>query len=133
MSVTDSAIHVVGAAIFDDQGRCLLAKRSAQMANPLLWEFPGGKVEPGETPQLALERELREELAIEVEVLDFIARGEARVSSGKEIILDVYRAALVRGAATPREHAAIAWVFPKDFVDYTFPEADLPAVEALSK
>ncbi len=123
----------MGAAIFDAQGRCLLAKRSAQMANPLLWEFPGGKIEAGETPEQALARELREELAIEVEVLDFIARGSARVASGKEIILDVYRAALVRGAATPREHAELACVLPSEFGDYTFPEADLPAVEALSK
>ena len=124
---------MVALALHDDRGLWLMHRRPLHKHHGGLWEFPGGKLAAGETPEAALIRELREELAIEVEVLDFIARGEARVSSGKEIILDVYRAALVRGAATPREHAAIAWVFPKDFVDYTFPEADLPAVEALSK
>ena len=144
MMVSDSApdltqkekIWVVGAAIFDAKGRCLIAQRSAKMSNPLLWEFPGGKVEDGESPERALARELEEELGVEVEVGAFVARGSAVIpgTSAREIILDVYRATLVDGTrqAIPREHAELAWVAPEDFGRYSFAEADMPAVDALA-
>ena len=65
------AVHVVGAAIMND-GRCLAAQRGPSMQMAGKWEFPGGKVEPGETPEVALTRELREELAISAEVGEWL-------------------------------------------------------------
>ena len=128
-------IRVVIAEI-ERHGRFLITQRREKAVMPLLWEFPGGKVEDGESPELAHARELEEELGVEVEVGAFVARGSAVIpgTSAREIILDVYRATLVDGTrqAIPREHAELAWVAPEDFGRYSFPEADMPAVDALA-
>ena len=83
-----------------------------------------------------LVKTLEEELGVEVEVGAFVARGSAVIpgTSAREIILDVYRGTLVDGPrqAIPREHAELAWVAPEDFGRYSFPEADMPAVDALA-
>lgn len=68
-------LHVVGAAIIE-HGRCLVAQRRPEMALAGLWEFPGGKVELSELPQSALEREIREELGLAIDVGPWIGRGE---------------------------------------------------------
>ena len=83
---------VVGAAIFDDSGRLLAAQRAAPARYAGLWEFPGGKVELGETPAEALVRECREELGIEIEVGALV--GQADIDIG---VLQVYRASIVSG------------------------------------
>lgn len=126
-----STLHVVGAAIEDESGRYLVAQRSASMAHPLCWEFPGGKIEAGESPQTALERELMEELGIKIQVSEFIARGRAVLASGLELVLDVYQARWVSGELALREHAQVDWVRPGDFGALTWPQADMPAVHAL--
>lgn len=125
-------VHVVGGAIEDAQGRVLIAQRSAQMSPPLLWEFPGGKIHPGETPQQALARELGEELGVRVQVGAFVARGEAQVREGVSVRLDVYRATLIDGVPQAKEHAQLKWVWPQALSAYDWPEPDLPAVRALT-
>lgn len=124
-------IHVVGAAIFDDQQRCLVTQRSAAMSNPLKWEFPGGKVEDGESPEGALAREIDEELGLTIEVGEFIAQGRALAREGLEVVLDVYRARMVRGQIRLAEHAQYQWVQVRDFGALDWAEADWPIVDAL--
>ena len=82
----ESVIHVVGAAIIE-KDRCLVARRGPGMALAGYWEFPGGKVEPGESPEVALVREIREEMGIGIEVGNWIGRGES-VVHGRRIVLD---------------------------------------------
>lgn len=123
-------IHVVGAAIFR-RGRVLAALRSATMALPNQWEFPGGKLEEGETPQEALFREIQEELGVPVEVLDFVARGEHHVKDAR-IVLDVYRCALISGEPEAREHAELRWLEPVELKGMDFALADIPAVQVLA-
>lgn len=126
-------IHVVGAAIIDAQGRCLIAQRSATMSHPLMWEFPGGKVEPGESPEQALKRELEEELGLsQVEIGEFIARGEDR-SESLHITLDVYLARqLAQAPPDHTEHAQVRWVELDQLPSFEYAPADLPAVRALA-
>ena len=123
-------LHVVGAAIADDRGRVLVTRRSATQSNPLLWEFPGGKIERGESPEEALRREIEEELGIVIEVGEYIARGESATGSGRPLWLDVYWARMVEPGApiTLTEHAEARWCEPAEFEALSWPEADLPAV-----
>ncbi len=88
-------LHVVGAAILGAGGRCLAARRAAHVPHPGCWEFPGGKVEPGEDPRRALEREIAEELGLAIVAGDFLGRGEAPISGGRTVLLDVYLAELL--------------------------------------
>jgi len=119
-------VHVVGAAILRD-GRCLVARRSEKMSSPLSWEFPGGKVEEGEQPSAALERELGEELGIDVVVKDLAGTGRS-LSPEREIVLDVYFAELERGEPHPHEHAEIAWLRPGELEGLDWAEPDVPIV-----
>src|SRR4051812_39513861 len=95
---------VVAAALVQD-GRLLAAQRSTPAALAGLWEFPGGKVEPGEDDVVALIRECREELGVEIRPGERL--GEVAVPVGT---LRVYRARIVAGRAEPREHAALRWL-----------------------
>lgn len=122
-------IHVVGAAIVRD-GQVLCAQRSASMALPNKWEFPGGKIEAGESPQAALSREIFEELGVEVDVGAFVARGHHE-QSHVVITLDVYLARYLRGDWFAREHSELRWVGPDELSSLDWAEADLPAVDAL--
>lgn len=123
-------VHVVAGVIRDARGRILLARRTAGRDLAGLWEFPGGKCEPGESPEAALVRELREELGIEATV------GAPLISvpqqyPGKRIVLDVRHVDVWRGPARGREGQALAWV-PLDLLDrYEMPPADRPVVAAL--
>lgn len=119
-------IHVVGAAILLDD-RCLIAQRSSSMALPLKWEFPGGKLEAGETPQAALAREIYEELEATIVAGALLGNGTARAGS-RIISLDVYAAALVAGTPRPKEHARIEWVTAEQLGSFDWAEADIPIV-----
>ncbi len=127
MSSTD--IHVVGAAIFRG-GKCLITRRSARMSHALKWEFPGGKIESGETPEEALRRELMEELGLEIEVGTFLGRGEGRLGD-RRIVLDVYEARWIDGALTLSEHHEYGWFGPDEIFDLDWPEADFPILPAI--
>ena len=109
---------VVGAAILRD-GRVLAARRSS----PLGWEFPGGKVEPGEDDAAALARECREELDVEVAVGALL--GSSEISPG--LTLRLYAALLVDGEPVALDdHSEVRWVGPSEAADLDWLPADLP-------
>ena len=103
---------VVAAAIFREDGRVLLHRRPAGGANVRLWEFPGGKVEPGETPPQALCREVAEESAILLEPQSLVPAGFAAGGSGeggREIVLLLYRTEFPGGSIRALEGGTFAW------------------------
>ncbi len=126
-------IRVVGAAIFDEEGRCLVTRRSASMSNPGKWEFPGGKIESGETPEQALAREIEEELSLEIEVGAWVGVGMVRADARTQIRLDVYRAKVVSGELELSEHDASKWLVPQEFDAVEWAAADVPIVEVLQR
>jgi len=122
--------HVVAGALFDAAGRVLLAQRPAHKDLPLTWEFPGGKCESGEAPAAALQRELHEELGIEIgEIEPVIAvpwdYGRA------PFLLDVRRVRDFRGEPHGREGQALCWAALDELAAIDMPPADRPAVAAL--
>ena len=128
-----SPVHVVAGVLSDARGRILLARREGARELAGLWEFPGGKVEPGETPRQALARELREEIGIEVDEdapAPLIAVPH-RMANGKRILLDAYRIARFRGRARGMESQAVTWVSPERLGHYSTPGADIPVMAAL--
>ena len=124
-------IHVVGAAIVLD-GRCLVAKRGPDMTLPGKWEFPGGKVEPSESPEQALVREIVEELGIQIKVGRLLGRGSSSNAS-RTVVLDVYAATWLDGKPSPREHAALIWADAEELEDFDWAEADLPVISAVQR
>jgi 8-oxo-dGTP diphosphatase len=123
-------IHVAAAAIFDSSGRVLLARRANHVHQGGLWEFPGGKLETGESPIQALERELLEELGIEVSC----ARQLIRVRHDypdKSVLLDVWRVDHFVGVPVGREGQPLEWVSLSDLDKFTFPVANIPIIQAL--
>lgn len=122
-------VHVAAAVIRGLDGRVLIARRPDDKHQGGLWEFPGGKVEEGEAVQVALARELKEELGIEVEQ----ARPLIRVQhdySDKHVLLDVWEVSAFSGAPHGAEGQPLAWVAPRDLPDYEFPAANEPIVHA---
>jgi 8-oxo-dGTP diphosphatase len=123
-------VEVVAGVICDARGRVLLARRTKGRDLAGLWEFPGGKREPGESAEAALTRELHEELGIEVELgAPLIAVPQAYPH--KRLRLDVRRIAAWHGTPRGREGQALAWVPPGRLPSYAMPDADRPVVAAL--
>jgi 8-oxo-dGTP diphosphatase len=123
---------VVACALIDPDGRILLAQRPPQKAMGGLWEFPGGKVEPGETPEATLIRELAEELGIAVQeacLAPFTFASHAYTDF--HLLMPLYVCRRWDGTPQALEHAAIRWVRPKDMGEYPMPAADLPLVPML--
>ncbi|WP_156725868.1 (deoxy)nucleoside triphosphate pyrophosphohydrolase [Streptomyces apocyni] len=119
-------IIVVGAALYD-AGRLLAARRSAPEELAGRWELPGGKVEPGELPEQALVRELREELGVEVEPLERIPGAWPLGRPG--YVLWVWTAKLVSGEARPlQDHDALRWLTPDQVGEVDWLDQDRPAV-----
>ncbi|WP_460732448.1 Nudix family hydrolase [Lysobacter tyrosinilyticus] len=125
-------IEVVAGVIRDHRGRILLARRTEGRDLAGLWEFPGGKHEPDETPEAALKRELREELGIEVELGAPLIR-VPQAYPHKRLCLDVHEVRSWSGTMRGLEGQALAWVPPHKLVDYPMPPADIPVVAALSQ
>ena len=122
-------VFVVAVALIDVDGRVLIAKRPEGKALAGLWEFPGGKVEPGERPEAALIRELREELVIEVSencLAPFVFASHAYENF--HLLMPLYLCRRWSGVVVAHEHAALAWVKPAKLSDYPMPPADAPLV-----
>ncbi|MEW2359547.1 (deoxy)nucleoside triphosphate pyrophosphohydrolase [Spirillospora sp. NPDC029432] len=118
---------VVGAAIISG-GRLLAAQRAEPAALAGGWEFPGGKVDPGETDEDALVRECHEELGVKVALAERIGGDWPLVLGG---VLRVWTAAVVEGEARALEHLALRWLGPDELYDVAWLPADLPIVEAV--
>lgn len=123
-------MHVVGAAIVADDRRCLVARRGPGGSQGGRWEFPGGKVEPGESPEQALAREIREELGVDVRIGRWLARGHA-IGARRPLVLDVYAARIVDGTVHAVEHAEVRWVGEAELDGLAWADADVPIVPAV--
>ena len=123
---------VVAAALVDGDGRVLLQQRSAGRSMAGLWEFPGGKVEPGETPEAALIRELAEELGIDVEAACLAPATFASEQLGaRHLLLLLYVCRRWRGVPRPLDAAGLRWVRPVEMHALAMPPADLPLIGLL--
>lgn len=124
------SIHVVAGVITDPRGRILLARRTENRDMPGLWEFPGGKREPGETSQQALARELHEELGIDAEIGEWLME-VPQLYPDKRLRLEVRRVIGWNGQPRGREGQALTWVAPEKLLRYSMPPADQPVVAML--
>jgi len=123
-------IHVAAAVILDNRGRLFLAKRHAEAHQGGLWEFPGGKLESGESAEQALSRELYEELGIEIAAaVPFISIPFSYPD--KSILLDVFTVNEFSGAPFGKEGQETAWVELNAVSSLAFPEANLPIVQKI--
>lgn len=123
-------VEVAAAALVDPQGRILLARRPEHVHQGGLWEFPGGKMELGETPAEALVRELHEELGIHTGEFRPLIRLAHRYPD-REVILHVFRVQSWSGEPHGREGQPLAWVAEDELLEYPMPAADKPIVSAL--
>lgn len=122
-------VHVAAAVIRREDGCILIARRPDHLHQGGLWEFPGGKVEAGESVHVALERELLEELGIRVSR----ARPLLKVShdyTDKQVLLDVWEVSAFSGEPHGAEGQPLAWVSPRQLPEYDFPAANQPIIAA---
>lgn len=122
-------VLVAAAALIDVDGRVLICQRPEGKQLAGLWEFPGGKVEPGETPEACLIRELEEELGIQVAkacLAPFVFASHEYESF--HLLMPLYLCRKWEGQVQNREHKAMAWVKPNKLSDYPMPPADEPLV-----
>lgn len=127
-------LMVVAAALEDGEGRILVQQRpvGTQMAG--LWEFPGGKMEEGETPEAALVRELDEELGIIVDPANLAPAHFASVPlEGRHLLLLLYRCTRWSGEPVAYQASALQWLRPQDMAGLPMPPADIPFIEALTR
>lgn len=124
-------IHVVGAVFVDQQGRVLAAKRGPDMSLPDYWEFPGGKINPGESPRQALHRELQEELLCDSYIGTHIVTTEFEYDFAI-VRLETYYCDLRKGHPQATEHAEIRWVPAEELDALEWAPADLPTVTKLT-
>lgn len=125
-------VLVSAVALIDADGRVLLTQRPEGKDMAGLWEFPGGKIEPSETPEAALAREMREELGIEI--CERCASPLTFVSHAYEdfhLLMMLYVCRKWEGIPTPLEGQRITWKYPRDMAALPMPPADLPLVAAL--
>jgi mutator protein MutT len=122
----------VAAAIIRRNQQLLLTRRKADVHLPNLWEFPGGKVEPGESLRAALQRELREELGIHADVLDEFYATTHHYPS-RSVDLHFFNCTIIDGEPRAIEVAEFRWVNCTDLASYEFPEADRELVERLAR
>ncbi|MFP4326904.1 MAG: 8-oxo-dGTP diphosphatase MutT [Paracoccaceae bacterium] len=125
-------VLVSAVALVDRDGRVLLAQRPEGKPMAGLWEFPGGKVEPGETPEAALVRELHEELGIEtwnscLAPLTFASHGYAEF----HLLMPLFICRKWQGIPQAHEGQRLKWVRPTELRDYPMPPADIPLIPIL--
>jgi len=124
---------LVVAGVIEREGRILIAQRRRGGRHELKWEFPGGKVEPGEEPHAALERELREELAIEATIGEEMAREQVAYPGRRRIELIFYRVTEFQGEPQNLDFEQIVWAARDELQSYDFLEGDLPFVTKLAR
>ena len=123
---------VTACALVDTDGRVLITERPAGKPMAGLWEFPGGKVEPGETPEATLVRELKEELGVDTQSACLAPLTFAsHAYEGFHLLMPLYVCRRWQGTPHGREGQAVKWVRPKDLRDYKMPPADLPLIAPL--
>ena len=132
-AVSVKVVLVAACALIDPDGRVLLAQRPEGKAMAGLWEFPGGKVEPGEPPELSLIRELKEELGIDVKEeclapLTFASH----LYPEFHLLMPLYVCRRWEGIAQAREGQQLKWVHPHDLRGYPMPPADEPLIPHLT-
>ena len=125
-------VLVSAVALIDRDGRVLLAQRPEGKSMAGLWEFPGGKVEGGETPEAALVRELHEELGIEtwnscLAPLTFASH----TYDDFHLLMPLFACRKWNGIVQPKEGQTLKWVYPKDFSSFPMPPADIPLIPIL--
>jgi 8-oxo-dGTP diphosphatase len=130
--VTKRLLLVAACALIDSDGRVLITQRPEGKALAGLWEFPGGKLEPGERPEESLIREMQEELGIDVEEpclapLTFASHAYDDFT----LLMPLWVCRRWTGTPVGREGQALKWVFPKALRDYPMPPADEPLIPAL--
>ncbi|WP_430389385.1 (deoxy)nucleoside triphosphate pyrophosphohydrolase [Blastomonas fulva] len=134
MEINPTLFPVVAALLVDGGGRLLVQQRPPGKMMAGLWEFPGGKIEPGETPEAALARELGEELGIQVAVADLVPLTFASDALGtRHLILLLYRCDSWIGEPEPLHASAIRWVTVDDLRALDMPPADLPLLGAIEQ
>jgi mutator protein MutT len=121
----------VAAALIFERDKLLITQRRADDHLPNLWEFPGGKVEPGETFQACLVREIREELGIEISVCDLV-EDLTHSYPEKTVRLRFYRCALISGEAKAIHVQDLRWVTREELKQYEFPAADAKLIARLA-
>lgn len=122
----------VVAAVIERQDRILICQRNRDSRHALKWEFPGGKVEPGEQPRDALARELREELAIDAQIGAELHRQDVRYGEGPIFSLIFYRVIEFSGEPANLQFEQIVWEDPRRLPDYDFLEGDLEFIRQLA-
>jgi putative restriction endonuclease len=124
-------ITTVAAGVVEHNGKILIARRRPGLNFAGYWEFPGGKLEDGESPQDCLMREFTEELSIKIEVGDYVGQSWLK-KSGKNIHLVAFRCKFVRGDVALTVHDEFVWVIKSQLKNYKMAPADIPIVELLS-
>ncbi|MFP3845908.1 8-oxo-dGTP diphosphatase MutT [Priestia filamentosa] len=122
----------VVAAIIKDKDKILIAQRNAKDHLAGKWEFPGGKIEPGETPEKCLAREIREELRVDVEIGSFYD-DNVYGSKDQAIHLLFYWAEVMNGEVTALVHDDVKWITIKELASFDFAPADIPIVKRLER
>ena len=124
-------IHVVAAAIAKD-GKIFCAQRPEGKSLGGFWEFPGGKLEAGESPEQALIREIQEELNSEIEIISFVNEASYDYDFGT-VVMKTYHAKLLSGKLELLEHQNSTWLAPHELKSLNWAPVDRPAVELLTK
>jgi len=122
-------IHVVGAVIIE-KGKILCAQRGKNMSLPLLWEFPGGKIEKGESPNEALQREIKEEMLCEIDIGEQVEHTVYEYDFGI-VHLTTFKCKIIKGTPILTEHEAVKWLTPHELPLLDWAPADIPAINKL--
>ncbi len=130
MNRNSGILPVVAALIFKDRKQILLARRKKNLSQGLKWEFPGGKLKPEETPEFCLQREIKEELGLQIEVGGIFTAVNHQYPD-KNILLTAYLAGYISGELSLTDHDRIQWVEPEKLLEYDLSPADIPVAEKL--
>lgn len=134
MRMKSSLLLVVACALLDKESRILLTERPQGKSLAGLWEFPGGKIEQGETPEASLVRELEEELGVHVQASNLLPLTFASHNYETfHLLMPLYLCSHYEGIAQGREGQNLKWVFIDDLDKYPMPDADKPLIKLLKK